>query len=302
MRASDDTPVRLAHLSDVHVSVRSAWRPRDWFSKRLSSWVNLRLLGRGKSFALAERVLTALREELCQRGCDRVLFSGDATALGFEEEVARAAQLLGVGQPDALPGLAVPGNHDYLTPSAASGGHFERHFAPWLVGERVGEEVYPFAQRVGHAWVVAVNSSKPNRWPTDASGRVGAAQLHRLEALLARLEGGPRILLTHYPVSVASGQREKRSRGLHDLDDLLAVAKAGGIGLWLHGHRHHAFHHDTAAVAPFPVICAGSATQRGLWSYGEYTLRGHRLATVQRVYDVESGGFRDGRAFEVELP
>jgi hypothetical protein len=155
---------------------------------------------------------------------------------------------------------------------------------------------------VGHAWVVAVNSSEPNRWPTDASGRVGAAQLRRLEALLARLEGGPRILMTHYPVSVANGQREKRSRGLHDLDDLLAVAKAGGVGLWLHGHRHHAFHHDTAAVAPFPVICAGSATQRDLWSYGEYTLRGHRLSAVQRVYDVEGGGFRDGREFEVELP
>jgi 3',5'-cyclic AMP phosphodiesterase CpdA len=300
MSAADPGSVRLAHLSDIHVTAPAVWRPRDWLSKRLTSWANLRLLGRGRRFAHAERVVEALAEDLRRRGCDRVLFSGDATALGFEEEMARAAHLLGVGRPGAPPGLAVPGNHDYLT--AAAAGHFERHFAPWLAGERVDEAAYPFAQRVGHAWLVAVNSSRANWWPTNASGRVGADQLRRLEALLARLDGGPRILVTHYPVCRATGRRESRGHGLRDLDELLAVARAGGVGLWLHGHRHHAYHHHAPAVAPFPVVCAGSATQRGLWSYGEYTLTGRRLRAVQRVYDHAAGGFRDGRTFELDLP
>jgi 3',5'-cyclic AMP phosphodiesterase CpdA len=300
MSAQSDS-VRLAHVSDVHVQARSAWRPRDWLSKRLTSWVNLRLLGRGKGFSHTERILEALRRDVRQRGIHHVLFSGDATALGFEEEMARAAELLGVGGQEGPPGLAVPGNHDYLTATAATGGHFERHFAPWLVGEREEGAVYPFAQRVGHAWVVAVNSSRARWWPTDASGRVGAEQLRRLEALLARLEGGPRILVTHYPVCRASGERERPSHGLHDLEELLFVAARGGVGLWLHGHRHDPYHHHSPPGAPFPVICAGSTTQRGRWSYGEYTLTGRRLEVLRRVYEEKSDGFMEGEAFAVDL-
>jgi hypothetical protein len=180
-------------------------------------------------------------------------------------------------------------------------GHFERHFAPWLAGERVDRAIYPFAQRVGPAWLVGVNSSTANRWAWDAGGGVGAAQLRRLETLLDRLEGGPRILVTHYPVWRASGKRERRGHGLRDLDDLVAVARRGGIGLWLHGHRHETYHHTTSDFAPFPVICAGSATQRGRWSYKDYTLTGHRLRAVQRVFDEKEGAFRDGATFEVEL-
>jgi 3',5'-cyclic AMP phosphodiesterase CpdA len=292
------TSIRLAHLSDVHLTARSTWRLRDWMSKRLTSWVNLRVLGRSKRFLQADRVIRALTAELRQRGCDRILFSGDATALGFEEETVWAAELLGVGRPDSPPGLAVPGNHDYLTAAAARGA-FERHFAPWLAGERVDEAVYPFAQRVGPAWVVAVNSSKSNWWPTDASGRVGEVQLRRLEALLAGLGGGPRILVTHYP---ALRDPRHPSRDLQDVEALRDVAHRGGVGLWLHGHHHQHYHHHTPEAAPFPVVCAGSATQRGLWSYGEYTLTGRRLTAVQRVFEEKTDSFKEGKRFELELP
>jgi 3',5'-cyclic AMP phosphodiesterase CpdA len=307
MSAATDSPappaLRLAHFSDIHVTAPACvWRPEDWFNKRMSAWLNLRLLRRGARFRHADRVVAALSAELHSRGFHHAVFSGDATALGFEEEVARAAYLLGLGRPGCLPGLAVPGNHDYTTYHSMRSGHFERHFAPWLAGERVDGEAYPFAQRAGHAWLVGVNSSTANRWAWDASGRVGGPQLERLEKLLARLDGGPRILVTHYPVWLAAGGRERRAHGLRDLDDLVAVARRGGVGLWLHGHRHHAYHHTATEFAGFPVICAGSATQRGLWSYSDYTLTGRRLRAVARVYDLEREGFRDGVAFELELP
>src|SRR5262249_19634240 len=191
-------------------------------------------------FRQTEQVLEGLRAELADRRPDRVIFSGDATAMGFEEEFERAAALMLVGQ---FPGLAVPGNHDYCTKTAMLSGHFERYFAPWQHGERVGDFTYPFAQRVGLLWLVAVNSATANRWAWDARGAVGRDQLDRLEQLLGQLEGGPRILVTHYPVARASGRREPRVRVLRDLDDLLAVAQRGGVGLWLHGHRHDAYHH-----------------------------------------------------------
>ncbi len=110
-------------------------------------------------------------------------------------------------------------------------------------------------------WLVAVNSSKANWFPSDASGRCGAEQLERLGRLLQRLAPGPRILVTHYPICLAGGEPEKPSHALRDLNELIAVATRGGVGLWLHGHRHRPYFHQTRALVPFPVICAGSATQ-----------------------------------------
>src|SRR5262249_43054015 len=149
-----------------------------------------------------------------------------------------------------------------------SSGAFERHFAPWLDGHRVDEAVYPFAQRVGPAWLVGVNSARANRWAWDASGHVGDEQLQRLGRLLAQLEPGPRILVTHYPACRAGGEPEFRSHRLSDVEALARVARQHGVVLWLHGHLHRFFRHELTSLTPFPVICAGSSTQTQLWSYG----------------------------------
>ncbi|MFO0880591.1 MAG: metallophosphoesterase [Gemmataceae bacterium] len=299
MDSSSTTPVRLAHVSDIHVTAPCpSWRREDWLNKRLAAWLNLRVLGRGYRFRRAADVLTAFDAEWAQRRPDCLLFSGDATAMGFEEETALATRLLRV---EERPGLAVPGNHDYCTRTAMLSGIFERHFAPWQVGIRVDEAVYPYARRVGPVWLVAVNSATANRWAWDARGAVGSDQLDRLERLLPQLDEAPRILVTHYPIALASGQPERRVRLLRDLQSLIAVAARGGIALWLHGHRHNAYFHPQGELAPFPVICAGSTTQTGLWSYGEYIVDGRTLVASQRSYDPASNAFRAGPAFQVEL-
>ncbi len=297
----DAAIIRLAHFSDIHVTAPGcSWRLGDWLNKRMAAWLNLHLLGRGKNFLHSERILTALRHELRQRNFDHLIFSGDATALGFEEEMRRAAELLGVAEPP--PGLAVPGNHDYCTHAAMHSGHFEHYFAAWQSGQRIGEDVYPFAQRVEDVWLIGVNSSTANRLYWDARGRVGAAQLARLEKLLAGLSPGPRILVTHYPIWLAEGRHEHRFHGLRDLTDLIAVAERGGVVLWLHGHRHESYHHAHSQCTPFPVICAGSTTQRGRWSYNDYTLNGSHLRAVQRIFVEEQGSFQERCTFELNLP
>ena len=294
--------IRLAHFSDVHDTARPlGWDRGDWFTKRFPGWVNFRWMGRRYRFRRADDVLAALVAELYRLQPDRVIFSGDATALGFEPEFAHAAALLRLSDPDRLPGLAVPGNHDYYTPAVAASGLFEHYFAPWQTGERIDGFVYPFAQRVGPVWLVAVNSCTGNRWFWDAGGSVDEPQLRRLGKLLERLEGGPRILVTHYPVCLAGGKPERRTHGLRNLKDLVGVAVRGGVCLWLHGHRHGAYFLSQPCLAPFPVICAGSATQSGLWSYNEYTVEGLRFRALQRVYLPQEGGFRDGKSFELEL-
>jgi 3',5'-cyclic AMP phosphodiesterase CpdA len=295
--------IRLAHLSDIHITAEPiGWRWRDWFSKRYLGWVNFRWLGRRYRFRQAEEVLAVLVADLRRRAPDRVVFSGDATALGFEAEFQRAARLLGLDEADPLPGLAVPGNHDYYTRAVEASGLFERYFAAWQTGTRVESATYPFAQRVGPLWLVGVNSCTGNRWPWDAGGSVGPAQLQRLERLLHNLDPGPRILVTHYPVRLANGKPERRSHGLRDLSDLVTVARRGGVVLWLHGHRHGAFYHAHTALGSFPVVCAGSATQNQHWSYGEYAIEGGHFRAVRRVFDQEAGVFKDGPVFELELP
>ncbi len=294
--------IRLAHISDIHVTAaRCHWSAHDWFNKRLSSWINLRFLGRGARFPHTDAILAALRVDLREQNIDHVIFSGDATALGFAEETARAAELLGVGAADALPGLAVPGNHDYTTHADLYEGHFEKHFAPWQHGQRVDEATYPFAQRVGPVWLIGVNSATPNWLPWDASGAVGAEQLGRLDALLGRLDAGPRILVTHYPVRLSDGRRENRWHKLRDLDALVEIAKRHRVGLWLHGHRHHPYEHAANEEIPFTHISAGSTTQRDAWSYRVYVLDGVQLTAQKREYDPASGRFRDEAQFMTRI-
>jgi 3',5'-cyclic AMP phosphodiesterase CpdA len=294
--------VRLVHLSDIHITARPlGWRRGDWLNKRLAAWLNLRCLGRGLRFSRAAQVLELLVRELRQQPPDRVIFSGDATALGFESEVRRAADILELGSAAPLPGLAVPGNHDYVTRPVAASGVFERYFAPWQAGERVDDARYPFAQRVGDYWLIGVSSCTGNRWPWDAAGAVGPEQRDRLRRLLASLAPGIRILVTHYPVYLANGRRERPWHGLRDLDEMLELTAAGGIALWLHGHRHHAYRLIAAGGVPFPIICAGSATQNNLWSYMEYTLAGNACKAVRRAFAPGPGRFVECERFEIEL-
>lgn len=283
--------MRFAHISDVHVTARPlGWRLRDCFDKRLTSLANWKV-HRASAFADAQRVLEAFDADLRARGVDQVVFTGDASALGFEPEMRQAAAWLGVGR---RPGLATPGNHDLLTRTAARSGAFERSFAPWQTGRRVDREIYPFAQPLGEGWLIAVNSARPNRLFFDASGVVGEEQRRRLRQLLAELPPGPRIVATHYPIALADGRREPRFHGLVDLDPTLDVALAGGVVAWLHGHRHGAYALERPLGRAIPAFCAGTGTQAGLASYLDCVWADGTLKATRRVYRPASGAFVDG--------
>jgi 3',5'-cyclic AMP phosphodiesterase CpdA len=284
--------LRFLHYSDVHLTVPNlGWRPRDILSKKAVGWVNVKLLGRGFRFKHAATVADAMMADARKRGHDAILFSGDATKLAFEPEFAFAAERLGVGATDLPPAIAVPGNHDNYTRRDIRAEKFERHFAPWLVGERIGEHRYPFARRFGHAWIICVNSSQPQGFNTAASGAIGTAQLQRLVALCQTLGPGPRILVTHYPLRDGHGRIERRSHRLLDHAAAIAAGTESGIGLWVHGHIHHPFVLPPSAQIPFPVICVGSATQTGRWAHNEYLLAGSELTMTRRVWNPTEGNF-----------
>ena len=298
------TPVRLAHFSDIHLTARPlGWRPRDWLGKRVSGWMNVRMLGRGRRFKTAPAVIAALVRSLRERKPDAIVFSGDATHLGFESEVTVAASALAAGDETLPPGVAVPGNHDYYTRRAVREAGFERHFARWQQGVRVDDtHVYPFARKVGHVWLIGVCSSTPNRWRGDASGEVGPEQLARLKRLCDRLDDGVRVIVTHYPLRTHDGHVEPALHRLRDHAEVLAVARECRAALWLHGHIHKGFVLKPTADIPFGVVCAGSATQDNRWSYCEYAITGRELAGVWRTYNPAADAFLDAESFGFTLP
>ena len=294
--------LRLAHFSDVHLTAKPlGWHPRDLFSKRVTGWVNVRMLGRGKSFRFAPQVVAALRRDWPGRELDGLVFSGDATGMGFESEFAAASHALGVDDLALPPGVAIPGNHDYYTHRATRRRYFEQYFAPWLTGHRLTADTYPFAKQVGHVWLVCTNSSTVNRWNWDASGKLGDAQLARTRALCESLSPGPRIMVTHYPLRTARGDIEPRVHQLRDHAAALACAKACGIGLWLHGHIHKAFVLPASAEIPFPIVCGGSTTQQNRWGYHEYAIDGYECTMVRRVYELAGDRFVDSETHRFTL-
>lgn len=286
--------LRLIHFSDIHLFQSHArWKARDLLSKRVTGYVNSRYLPRSKVFKQASQVLHRLVEDAYARQPDLVIFSGDATTLGVEEEFAHAVDLLQVGNEQTPLAMAVPGNHDYYTTSSVKLGLFERYFAPWQHGERVDDEIYPFARVIGPLYIVGVNSCQWNRWSWDSTGKVGVDQLLRLERLLGSEAARERIkiLVTHYPLALADGKPEHRHRRLRDLSDLLAVAQQFGVQLWLHGHRHNAYVVPAQPDRTVAALCVGSGTMHDHWSYGEYLFNNEELTVKQYTYQPETSRF-----------
>lgn len=295
--------VKLCHFSDIHLTARPlGWTVRDVLGKRSTGWMNLALLGRGRRFRHASVVIDSLRRDLAARGYDQIIFSGDASMLGFDTELTTAAARLGVSDPAVPPGVAVPGNHDVYVPRVERRGAFEAAFAAWQTGRRIGSATYPFARRVGHVWLIGLNSARPNFWMWDATGKVVEAQLTRLRELTAGLEPGPRIVVSHYPILTQRRKPEPRWHRLRNWRRVRDVAAECGVSLWLHGHRHLWYMLSAGEHLPFASICSGSATQTRRWGYHEYTIDGYSLSGLRRVYDPASQTYQDADHFELELP
>ncbi|MBY0513415.1 MAG: metallophosphoesterase [Gemmataceae bacterium] len=295
--------VKLFHFSDVHLTSPSlGWRARDLFGKRVSGWVNVRFLGRGKRFAHADRVVDALLREFRERPADHLVFSGDATTMAFENEMTAAALRLGVGDEKLPPCVTVPGNHDLYTLGAHRRRVFEFAFSAWQQGERVdAAHTYPFAKKVGHVWLIALNSSTPNLFPWDATGKVGEAQLLRFRELCATLDPAPRVVVSHYPLLTRLRKPEAKWHRLKDWAEVRDAAAACRVGLWLHGHKHAWYVLEAGPDLPFPTVNVGSSTQAKLWGYHEYAIDGWKLRGLRRVYDPDADRFRDADTFELEL-
>jgi 3',5'-cyclic AMP phosphodiesterase CpdA len=268
--------LRLAHLSDLHHQID--WEKRPFWS---SGWrgapgrFELHALGRLRRFAGVEQRIARLVDQVLAMAPDRVIVTGDLTALGDEDELRRARMLL---EPFIAAGLLVviPGNHDRYTD--ARGGAFEVVFRDLLASdlpELADERGYPFVKLVGerHA-LVGLDSTRVQGWSHYVVGRLGDAQLRRLARILEHpaMEKRTVHLLVHHGPAGPSGDFDWNESGLIDAEALLHTVRHQPV-LLLHGHSHHRYWHRARQGRPH-VIAGGSSTERaGFW---EVQVEDHR--------------------------
>ena len=286
---------RLAHLSDPHLGPLPPVRFRDLMGKRLTGYANWRF-GRGDAQDMT--ILAALIADVEAQHPDHIAVTGDFANIGLPSEFATTRRFLErLGPPDHV--SAIPGNHDvYVGGSAAA---LRPAIGPWMTSDGEKEPSFPYLKRRGRVALIGLSTGVP--MPIFvAAGKLGAAQIERLDKTLATLakEGVIRIILIHHPPHKSGATR---LRELTDGASLRRVLAKRGCEAILHGHNHRA---SLASLAgpwgPIPVIGAPSASSRpsrqngaGWWciDIDENRSAERAVSAHLRRYSIEQKGFAE---------
>ncbi len=256
--------LRFAHLSDPHLTTLEAVRWNQLLSKRVLGYLSWR---RGRRAEHRSEVLDALVADMRGLHPQHIVVTGDLTHIGLPDEFRQARhwlERLGEGGDVTI----VPGNHDA----------YARHtwsdtfalWEPWMRSDATTGQpsqdgdrpLFPSLRiRQGVAFIGL--SSAVTTAPFLATGKLGAAQIERLKAVLRETgsQGLFRIVLLHHP---AVGGAEKWRKRLTDTAALGEVLSEYGAELVLHGHSHRALQgHIQREGGDIPVFGIPSASAIG---------------------------------------
>lgn len=296
--------MRLAHCSDLHLLSLEGSRFLDFANKRWIGGLNL-LSNRGRHYhteAFEDMVADFATQQLAHVVC-----TGDVTNLALEQEFRYARvrfDKIALG-PHGV--TVLPGNHDTYVAEGAK--HFSAVFPDHFASdpEFGTDDPWPVVRVRGPVVIIGLSTSLQTPWFT-AWGRVGEAQLARLEAVLAdpRLADKVRVVAIHHPP--AGKRAASRIRGLKDREGFAAVLARAGAELVLHGHEHR----DLVETLPgpegaaIPVLGVPSAT---------YGASDATRTARYRIFEIEEGAGRraaishhlrvwhkDRRVFELDDP
>lgn len=282
-------PLRLAHLSDVHVLELQGTPWRAFLNKRATGAVNLLGPRRGAHpTSAADHLAGELAARLRDGRLDHVLITGDLTNLSLESEYRAARAVVErIGSPAQV--TVIPGNHDVYTEDAAQSRAFERHFAEYVAApgddaardalRARGRAAYPVRRVIDGRVAVYILCSALPTVALTAWGRVGRAQRDRLRALRRTEPAGieSRLLLVHHNLHTR-GARKDATSGLRDRLAVSRVADQIGADAILHGHDHHPYagHVDRNNRRPLLILGAGSST----WQRTEAGLGAARFSVL----------------------
>lgn len=262
---------RIAHLSDPHLPPPpGAFGWKDVFTKRLLS----RIAWRRKRKIHRPDVLSELVADVKAATPDHVVISGDLTNFASRTEIAAARTWLeSLG--NSADFTVSPGNHDAL----AGPDEVERFAAwrPWL-GD-AGETGFPQVRLRGPVAIFNLCSAVRTA-PHLATGRLGEAQLRRLDALLAdsAYAGLFRLVVLHHPPQKGAVAKRK---ALEDQEELRAILARHGADLVLHGHAHESLIGSVPGPngAAIPVLGVPSASAQPT---GHSPARWHAIEIEER--------------------
>ncbi|MEM7263521.1 MAG: metallophosphoesterase [Planctomycetota bacterium] len=283
----------VAHFSDIHITDAPADIPWSRLvGKRAAGWVNLKFRGRYEKFAEAAEITRAFLRDLEDVRPDHVLFTGDVTGMSLPNEFRRATDCL-ASHLDEGAVIGIPGNHDVYTRGAARSGRYAEHFENWGPSTPTeGPRVVPLGP---NADAILLVDSKPNHI-LDSSGRLGDAQLDRLEKLLASDEWNSRarIIALHYGPLRSDGTPDTYLHGLRDGPRFLEIVDRAGVELIVHGHLHKRFVLDRGSENP-TVCTPGSLTHRSYdRAYHLYDIASDGSIRLRiRRFDADSQCFRE---------
>jgi 3',5'-cyclic AMP phosphodiesterase CpdA len=295
---------RLAHVTDLHVRNFADARVRDFFGKRAIGALNLALVRRRKH---SMDLLAELAKDLSARPHDHLVVSGDLGNLSLVSEWRAARSWIERTGASVENATVIPGNHDTYVREVVVKGTFEEVFAAYQSADlRLDANTYPFARLRGEIALVCANSCVPTG-DLGAWGRLGEAQLRRLEALLAAPEVRARfrvLVIHHAPIM----HRPPETRNLRDRAQLAEVLARVGAELVVHGHDHR----DEFAELPgpagrrIPVVGAGSASYAGAVDrcsrYNLYQIDGAHVEVLTYAHDSAIGAFREVRRRAIGSP
>ena len=252
--APRESSIKLAHLSDPHLSTLAGIAPLTLGDQRLLGWLSWRRKRRSvHQRSTLDAVVDAARAEGPEHWC----VTGDLTHIGHEQELSEAlAWLRSLG--DGRSVSVIPGNHDLYIPSRSEA-HLQRLWAPYLPD---AEGPWPRLQLRGALALITVNSGHAAP-PAFATGGLGAAQIQRLRELLLATgaAGYARVIMIHHAPGPGMDKWRKR---LVDAPRLAALLAETGAELILHGHCHESLSRRLPGPqGAIPVLSAPSASATG---------------------------------------
>ncbi len=230
----------LAHLSDPHLGPLPAPGFGELAGKRVTGFLSWRLK---RAKIHRPEVLALLLESLKRQAPSHIVITGDLVNISLAEEFAQARDWLKtLGGPETV--TVIPGNHDTYVPMdwEKSVGLWADYMTGWHSDEEKTNRPardfsdFPFARVLGDIALVGTSTALPTL-PFAATGRLGQAQLSRLEDCLNRLgnAGKCRVVLIHHPPFGGGAYRRK---SLTDSAAFQGVIARAGCELVLHGHTH----------------------------------------------------------------
>jgi 3',5'-cyclic AMP phosphodiesterase CpdA len=293
----------LAHVTDPHFRGSLAGvSPVDFIGKRVLGGLNL-VVNRTRKHKM--ELLESLRADMRAQAPDHLALTGDFANISLPGEWRAALAWIDACGLEPTDISVIPGNHDAYVESVVASRAFEKLFAAYMTNDlpppaRTGEPAdYPYVQiRDGIAFVGV--SSSVATGDLGAWGRIGDAQLARLEAVLSSpaLVGKTRVVLVHHP---PVRHKHGEDRNLKDRAALVAVLARVGAELVLHGHDHEDERAELAGPGgrTIPVIGGGSASYTGgperRSRYNLYEIEDGRITWITRAHDEASDAFREFR-------